>query len=159
MLCGKSDNFWLEQAVSQNDPIYTLLCYKRINLSMKQLFEIASQKLPDDIDTCLFYLLYLNIKNANQVNWKEFGIHILLETKTSGSLAMFCFYLYGKMQIDEWNYIAEQLSEWNQFERLAYLLVYLYYIQQINFRASQNNFIYFLTKILLSNDTTIPLDD
>jgi hypothetical protein len=42
---------------------------------------------------------------------------------------------------------------------LAYLLSYLYHVQRIDFRTSQNSYIYFLTKIILSGDTTISLDD
>jgi hypothetical protein len=158
-LCSKPDDFWLEQATLQGSSTYALLCYERVKLSVEQLFQIASQQFLDDINTCLFYLLYLNIKYVDQINWKEFGEQTLLTTNYDGSLAMFCFHLYGKMQSAIWNHIAEELSNSNQFEKLAYLLSYLYHVQRIDFRTSQNSYIYFLTKIILSGDTTISLDD
>lgn len=157
-LCTKSDTFWLEQAISQPNPIYSLLCYQRIKLSIEQLFDVANEKLPDDIDTCLFYLLFINIKYPNEVKWIELGEKTLLKSKDTSNLAMFCFYLYGKMQIEEWNHIAERLCQSNQFVKLALLLVYLFHIQHIDFPKSKNHFIYFLTKILLANSTKISLD-
>lgn len=158
-LCEKVDDFWLQQARSQQNPIYALLCYERIKLSPEQLFEVASHKLSEDMNTCLLYLVYLSIKYANQVNWKVFGEQILLKTEYDGSLAMFCFHLYGKMQKDEWNSIGEQLCQSNAFDKLAYFLAYLYHVQQIDFRTSMNSHIYFMSNILLSNDTIISLDD
>ena len=158
-LCTKSDQFWLEEAISQNNSVYALLCYEHIKLSIERLFEITSDKLPDDIDTCLFYLSFINKRYVDQVNWKEFGEITLLKPNGTGNLAMFCFYLYGKMQKDDWNHVAERLLQSNQFVKLAQLVVYLYHTQHIVFSASKNNFIYFLTKILLTNDTKISLDN
>ena len=158
-LCSKPEKFWLEQATSQDGLTFALLCYERAKSSVERLFQIASRQILDDINTCLFYLLYLNIKYAGQINWKEFGEQTLLSTNYDGSLAMFCFHLYGKMQSANWNHIAEQLSNSNQFEKLAYLLSYLYHVQRIDFRTSQNSYIYFLTKIILSGGSTIPLDN
>ncbi|CAF1228750.1 unnamed protein product, partial [Didymodactylos carnosus] len=158
-LCNKSDNFWLQQATLQHNSIYALLCYERIKLSIEKIFQIASDQFFKDTDTCLFYLLYLNVKYADQVDWKDFGGKTLLERKDNGSLAMFCFYLYDKMLHDEWIYVSEQLCDTNQFEKLALLLTYLYCVQKIDLQISTNSYIYFLTKILLSKKTTISLDD
>jgi hypothetical protein len=64
------------------------------------------------------------------------------------------------MQKDEWNSIAEQLCQSNALEKLAYFLVYLHHVQQTDFRTSKDDsHIYFMTKVLLSNDTTVSLDD
>jgi hypothetical protein len=159
-LCNKSETFWIEQANLQSTPpSLALLFYERVKLSIEQLFKIASRKSSENFDICLLYLLYLNLKYTNQINWKHFGEQILLKTKYDGCLAMFCFHLHGKISKDQWYQLAEELSQINQFERLIYLLTYLYHIHQIDFRISKNIYIYFSTKILRSNEKIIELDD
>ncbi len=158
-LCEKPIQFLLEHAISQHNTAYTLLCCERIKISIEQLFEIATQKLAEDVNTCIIYLLYLNIKHAGQVKWKEFGERTLIKSENADNLAMFCFHLHGKMQNDEWIHIGLQLCKTNQFDKLAYMLSHLYGVQKIDLRTSKNSYIHFLTKILLSSQKTISLDD
>lgn len=95
-------------------------------------------------------LIYIHIK---------FGKDILLKTNYDGSLAMFCFHLNGQMSKDEWTDVAEQLCQANQLDKLAYLLVDLRHLQQIDFRTSKNSYIYYFTLILVTNDRTISIED
>ncbi|CAM4806709.1 unnamed protein product [Rotaria magnacalcarata] len=161
VLCQKTARFWLEQAVLQDSSVYALLCYECAKLIPEQIFEIATQKSSDDNDTCLLYLLYLHVKYTgdNRIRWEELGEKLLFHTKYDGSLAIFCFYLYGKMQVNGWIQIGEQLAGRKQFDKLAHLLSYLYHVLRIDILASTNSYIYFLTKILLSSNITLSLDD
>ncbi|CAF3873318.1 unnamed protein product [Rotaria sp. Silwood1] len=160
-LCQKSSQFWLEQAVLQNSSIYALLCYECAKLTIEQVFNFAIRKSSDDMDTCLFYLLYLHVKygDNNKITWKQLAEKTLLETTYDGSVAIFCFYLYGTIPVDQWCQIAEGLAETKQFNKLAYLLSYLYDNLRINLLISSNSYVYFLSKILVSSSTTILLDD
>ncbi|CAF1439763.1 unnamed protein product [Didymodactylos carnosus] len=106
-------------------------------------------------------LLYIKFKYSHQVNWKNVGEKVLLDTTKQqyGDLAMFCFYLYeGTITIDEWSNIAYELSKTKQYEKLAYLLSYLHKKSGLKLLLTNDSYISCFTKLLTAS-ATISLDD
>ncbi|CAF1429829.1 unnamed protein product [Adineta ricciae] len=161
--CQHSEQFWLNQASQTNDVALIVLCYARIKLTIEQFFEIVTKTDPTYIDKCIFFLLYMDyVYKDHSLDWKNLGSNFLLDRTSSpksGDLLMFVFVLHGQITLDDWIRIAEQLSTTEQFDKLAYLLSYLY-DQRIVLSASADPYIFNFTKILRTLSTSpLMLDD
>ena len=162
-LCQKSNAFWLNEGQRTSNPIFAILCYERIKLSIEQLFEVVCCLDTEDIDTCMLYILYMNYKYSNiGPKWKNLAENFLLKETTisqHGDMLMLLFHLCNTMSIDDWRQIAEQLSRTKQFEKLTYLLSYLHGCK-MSLSVSTDRYIRGFTKISQAvPSTTILLDD